>query len=410
MVAIAGVDYEAKLEAAREIAAHAAERRRHYDDDAAFPEENFREIIDAGLHTMSIPIEYGGLGLWQGTSYLPYYQILETLAAADSSTAQLVQIQTHASGIIAGLASESQKQYFLPKVVNEGALVASIGSEASLADKGPSGFSGELKRGPDGQWHLSCRKSFASLAPAAQFWLLYVAMEGEGDYAERLVLPVLPNPTPGATLVDDWDTMGMRSTVSWSLELKDVVVPDEWLIGEPGDWVAKDPRTFTLAYVANHLGTAQGVFDFVLDYIKERPHLAKDPVTLVAVGDLSSELEITREGLYAAARLWERGDDPDRAELQGMRILHIAKRTALKVSNAAFDILGARVGYRVFPLEQALRDIRMFTLHFRDNLYMQTVGGAVLGTPFSAKGARSGSSPGRGLPRHEHVGNLDAIG
>jgi alkylation response protein AidB-like acyl-CoA dehydrogenase len=207
--------------------------------------------------------------------------------------------------------------------------------------------------------------------------------------------------------VDDWDVMGMRSTVSWSIEMNDVVVPDEWIIGGPGDWVIKDPRTFTLAYVANHLGTAQGVFDFVCDYIKERPHIASDPVTLVAIGDISSTLEVTRAALYTAARLWEQGDDPDHAELESMRVLHVAKAAALKVANQAFDILGARLGYRVFPLDRALRDIRMFTLHFRDNLYMQTVGSAVLGTPFSAKGARSGSSPGRDDP---HRGNLDAIG
>ena len=31
-----------------------------------------------------------------------------------------------------------------------------------------------------------------------------------------------------------------------------------------------DPRTFTLAYVANHLGTAQGVYDYTLEYLKQR--------------------------------------------------------------------------------------------------------------------------------------------
>src|SRR2546426_7708972 len=152
MVATAAIDYEAKIEAAREIAAHAKERRRRYDDEASFPEENFAEIRAAGLHTMSVPVEYGGLGLWQGHNYLPYYQILEVLAAADSSTAQLVQIQTHATGIIAGLGSEEQKRYYLGKVVNEGALVSSIGSEANLRETTPQAFASELKRGADSRW------------------------------------------------------------------------------------------------------------------------------------------------------------------------------------------------------------------------------------------------------------------
>ena len=122
------IDFEEKLRLAREIGLRARDRRRKYDEEASFPEENFAEIRAAGLHTMGVPVEYGGLGLWQRDSFVPFYRILEALAEGDSSTSQLVQIQTHASGIIAALGSPEQKAYYMAKVVNEGALVASVGS------------------------------------------------------------------------------------------------------------------------------------------------------------------------------------------------------------------------------------------------------------------------------------------
>lgn len=384
------MNLEDSVRLAVELAERFRQRQRYYDDSASFPEENFAELRAAGLHAMTVPEEYGGLGLWWGKRFAPYYQILEALARGDSSTAQLLQVHSHATGVIAGLGSHEQKQHYLGKVVKEGALIASVGSEALLTKSGPEVYEAELKRAPGG-YRLTCAKAFASLGPAAAFYLLWVAVEGEGPYGERMSFAVVPRETPGIQLVNDWDTMGMRSTVSWSLRANDIFVPPEWVIGNPGDWARKDLRTFTLAYTANHLGTAQGAFDFICDYARQRPYLARDPVVQTTLGDMSSWLAGTRAALYAAAREWEEGD-PDRAELDSIRALHLAKQTALMITNRGFDVCGARASFRVYPLEQALRDVRTFTLHFRDEFYMQIVARAELGEPFRAKAADTGST------------------
>lgn len=375
---------------ATELGERFRQRQRRYDDSASFPEENFAELREAGLHTMTVPDEYGGLGLWWGKRFAPYYRVLEAIARGDSSTAQLLQVHCHATGIIAGVGSPEQKQYYLGKVVRDGALIASVGSEALLTKTGPEVYEAELKHAPGGH-RLTCAKAFASLGPAASFYLLWVAVEGEGPYGERMTFAVVPRDTTGIQLINDWDVMGMRSTVSWSLRANDVFVPPEWVIGEPGDWAKKDPRTFTLAYATNHLGTAQGAFDFICDYVRQRPYLAKDLVTQTTLGDMSSWLSGTRAALYAAAREWEEGD-PDRAELDSIRALHLAKLTALMITSRGFDVCGARVSFRIYPLEQALRDVRTFTMHFRDEVYMQIVARAELGEPFKAKVADTGST------------------
>jgi alkylation response protein AidB-like acyl-CoA dehydrogenase len=76
-----------------------------------------------------------------------------------------------------------------------------------------------------------------------------------------------------------------------------------------------------------------------------------------------------------------------------MRALHLAKRTALEVTSEVYDICGARAAFNIYPFNQALRDVRTFTMHFRDDLYMAQVGKADLGMPFFAKGEQSGSTP-----------------
>ena len=194
-------------------------------------------------------------------------------------------------------------------------------------------------------------------------------------------------------MVDDWDTLGMRHTTSWSLKFDNVVVPSDWVIGEPGAWVRSDRRTFTLAYAANHLGTAQAAFDFAASYLSSRGHLANSEIIQSQLGDYSSKIYAARCAVYSAAARWDRGDEPNEAELDGVRALHVAKRLALEVAGAAYDLCGARSASNAYPLNQIYRDVRTFTLHFRDELYTAQVGRAALGTPFVVKADESGSTP-----------------
>src|SRR5262245_16194387 len=79
------------VERAKALAERVRARLPEYDVRATFPWENFDEIREAGLHTMTAPEACGGLGLWSvGGRFTPYYRVIETLARADSSTAQLL--------------------------------------------------------------------------------------------------------------------------------------------------------------------------------------------------------------------------------------------------------------------------------------------------------------------------------
>jgi alkylation response protein AidB-like acyl-CoA dehydrogenase len=381
------------VERAEQLAEHFRKRLPDYDARAVFPKENFDEIREAGLQAMTVPVEYGGLGFWQhGGRFHPYYEVLETLARADSSTAQLLQVHCHATGMIAGLGTREQRDSYMTEVAREGKLVASIGSEAQLLSTEQEVYRAELVRHGAG-YRLNARKGFASLAGGADYFNIWTAVEGTGPFAARMVIATVPRGAAGFEMIDDWDTLGMRHTTSWSLVLRDVEVPQEWVIGGPGDWVRKDTRTFTLAYAANHLGAGQSAYDFACSYVAARPYLARSEFIQSKLGDLSSKLYACRCAIYAAADRWERGDDPNQAELDGVRALHLAKRVAIEVSSDAYDICGARATANVYPLNQILRDVRSFTLHFRDELYTAQVGRADLGVPFRVKGDESGSTP-----------------
>jgi alkylation response protein AidB-like acyl-CoA dehydrogenase len=299
-------------------------------------------------------------------------------------------VHSHALGILSRLGSREQCEHHLPGIVSEGRLLASVGSEAKPTGKLADISRAELEERPDG-WHLTARKYFASLAPGADELLVWTAVPGAGPYQERSVVVLVPRESANVELVDQWDVLGMRATVSWGVVIDDYVVPPERLIGEPGAWTRRDPRTFTLAFAANHIGAAGAALDFLTGWVRERPDLGASEITRATLGAMSSDLFAVRSAMQAAAALWDAGE-VDAAELASIRTLHEAKRVALDISSRAFDVCGARATFRNYDIERIYRDIRTYTLHFRDELYMQQVGAAMLDGEFHAKGYAGAST------------------
>lgn len=374
---------ERLVQRAKALAKEFVARAKEYDDAAAFPEKDFERLREEGFLKLAVPTELGGHGMWQTGRYVPYYMILEALATGNASTGQLTQIQSHATGIIARHASEELKRKVLGEVVERGALVASCGSETNPAQMASATGRSELQP-VEGGFRLTSVKHFASLAPAADYYVLYVMAPGAESGAAGTTLLLVSKDDPGVSLENNWDTMGMRATISWALKLDNVFVPWENVMGQPGDWVQDDPNTFTLGYVANHLGTAQGVFDFVIDYLKQRPFLTQDDTITFTVGEMDSALQATRTSMWYASWLWEQGRYEE-AELAGMRALHSSKQAALMVTSKAFDVCGARAAFRYLPVERAFRDVRTFSLHFRESALLRLLTEADLGGEFHSK-------------------------
>ncbi len=366
-------------------------RARALDDAAAFPAETFAELRAAGLLALTVPVAFGGAGLWWEGRYRDFYELIERLARIDSVTAQLLQVHSHALGIVARLGTDEQRGLLLPEIVAGGKLLASVGSEAKPTGKLADIARTELEELPGGRYRLTCQKYFASLAPAADELAIWTAVPGDGPYQERSIIALVPREAPEVELIDQWDVLGMRATISHSVKITGYEVPPERLIGEPGAWTRRDPRTFTLAFAANHIGAAGAALEFATDWVRERPGMASSELIRVALGTLSSAVFAARSALYTAADLWDAGDY-DAAELASIRALHIGKRAALDTTQQAFDICGARAAFRDHALERIYRDVRTFSLHYRDEQYMQQVGQAMLDGEFHAKGYAGAST------------------
>src|SRR5918911_5540731 len=157
MASVTQHDQARRLEAIRGLAEGFRARAAQHDRDASFPAENFAELRDAGLLTLTMPEEDGGHGLWWGDRYRDYYQLLEELSRIDCSTAQLLQVHCHATGYISRHASPEQHQGVLREIAEEGRLLASVGSETNPRSARSGDYTAELTPQGDG-WRLTCSK------------------------------------------------------------------------------------------------------------------------------------------------------------------------------------------------------------------------------------------------------------
>lgn len=363
-----------------------------HDREGSFPVENFETLRRERLLALTASPEEGGEGLWSGDRFTTYYRLLEHMARYDANTSQLLQVHSHALGMLCRSATEAQMEKYIRPIIASGQVLASVGSESKPATTGDGLYTQELQPHPDGGWTLTCEKHFASVAAGADHLIIWLAVPGDEPYELRTVSVLVPVTAPEVTLVDEWDVMGMRATVSWGVKVDGLHLPADAVFGAPGHWVTTDKRTFTLGFAANHVGQAEGILEFCTAWLGKRPHLVSSDLMMYKIGDLSSKISAAQAAVYRAGGLWDAGADTDAAEFAGVQALHMAKKTLLETAQEAFDICGARAIFRSLPLEQAYRDARVFTLHTRDEHLTATLGRGLVTGRYSGKGYIDGAT------------------
>jgi alkylation response protein AidB-like acyl-CoA dehydrogenase len=362
------------------------ERAARYDREAIFPEENFVDLANAGLLSLTVPEKWGGDGLWGDAGYVDYYEVLEHLASIDPPTGQLLQVHSHAMGMLAHVATEEQAQEYLIPIAKSGQRVASIGSESVPGKTNRGNSTSQLVRGDSGRWRLTCEKHFASVGPGADYLIIWTSVPGEENYDARTVAILVPRDIPEVGWINNWDTLGMRSTVSWGLRINDWEVPESAVFGHSGWFENSDPRTFTLGFAANHIGSARAALEFTIGWVQERPHLSSDPIIAHHVGMMSAYVQAARTSLFAAAQAWEEHPGAS-AELASVQTLAVAKEISLQVTQRALDVCGARSVFKRYQLEQIFRDTRTFTLHYRVDDYVRDLGASLIADNYDLRGS-----------------------
>ncbi|MBM7646704.1 alkylation response protein AidB-like acyl-CoA dehydrogenase [Scopulibacillus daqui] len=337
------------------------ERAAHYDKTGEFPFENFEELKASGFHALTVPKEYNGKGI----SLYELVLVQETLGQGDGATT--LGIGWHL-GIMMDLSirrewDEPLFQKMCQEVVNEKKLINRAATEPKTGSptRGGKPFTTAVKQA-DG-WLINGHKSFASLAPIADYFIITASIKESDQVGGFLV----DTAYPGLQTKKTWDTMSMRATGSDDLLLKDVKVPMEAHVETIGGGHANDhlPHGWLLHIPACYLGIAlaarRDVIHFAENYqpnslphpIKEVPHVQQK------IGEIDLELMKARYMMYGVAEKWDE-DEEMRPHLgpELSAVKYVATNAAVKVVDLAMRIVGGTSIFRSNPFERYYRDVR----------------------------------------------------
>ena len=367
--------------AARVTRERIAPRAAAIDREARNPVESWRDLWNEGLLTIAVPAAHGGLGADMPT----YIAVIRTIAQGCASTAMTLHMHSTVMRFIEALASDAQQRRWYAEVVKHGRLFGSWGSEPAVS-LSRTFLMETIVRADHGALVVNGVKHFCTMALGAAHYLVWCAVDGEGDMGKALLQVIVPADAPGITTDGKWDTLGMRGTYSPSVTLTDVRVPADAGLGRPGGALQVGVvESFALGYAAVYVGIAESALDFAVDYARKRivkpdnVPVAMDPTVQRHIGRLRVKLDAARLVLEQSAEGWASADVVERGLLAN-RAKVLATEAALDVTENVIQVVGGRGAYRDHPAERALRDVRTSTLMPPTvDRMLETIGKAALG-------------------------------
>ena len=344
----------------------AAERGDLEPDPArAFNWDLIREGSRLGLRTLSVPQEYGG----EGADVLTLCIVGEALAYGDLGVAVAFDQTWKIMTALANLTNDEQRRRWLPKVVDDetcllavGATEPLSGSDTLLPYEGPEGGMRLTAEKVGDKWVLNGEKRYISNGGLAK--VIYVL--GRTDLTKSPVDSaagfVLTSDTPGYTVTEVWDKLGQRNVQNGTMVFDHVEIPEEDVIGTPGEGLRDLGALLTrfgsnIQAGASVLGVAQRAYDVTLQYAKQRIQggvpIFDHQIQAQRLARMRMLLEASRYYLWYSA--WTtRQDNPDNAAASLCKVN--ASENAVRVLMEAFE-LWAGTGYmKKNPIEKLVRD------------------------------------------------------
>jgi alkylation response protein AidB-like acyl-CoA dehydrogenase len=351
--------------AAAELKPRAAEwdERRALDDDV------FAKLAELGFFGMLIPEKYGGLGF----DFATYVGVLEELAWGDASVALTVAVH---NGPVATLlvrhASEDQKLRWLPTLASGEALGAFAMSEPRSGSD-PGGLVTRARR-TDAGWRISGEKRWTTNGARAGLVLVFAATGDAGEVGAFVVAPS----AEGYAVGKRETTLGLRASETVGIELRDVAVGTDDLVGDASDGLHYAMEALDVGRVgtaAQAVGIGRSAMEHAAAYALERKQFgqaiarfgaiqeklarmaerlaAGRSLTLEAASALGSVEQGPGEGAAAGGRLGLQGTTARAAVA-----MLAASDAATSAADEAIQVFGGYGYMRHYPVEKLLRDAK----------------------------------------------------
>ncbi|MBB1196883.1 acyl-CoA dehydrogenase family protein [Curtobacterium flaccumfaciens] len=319
--------------------------------------ELFRELKDNGWLSLAAPTELGGRAI----PFSRYLEIMEVVSRSHASIRMLVHVINGTWRAMAPYATPEQIEQVVKPSVAGDTLVAFTLTEAT------AGTGADIRttvRREGDTYVMNGEKHLITFGVKADYWLIAARLEGTSGQ-DGTVAFLMPNSgLPGAEVIDDSDTMGIRGTDHAILRFTDVPVPASALLGAEGQGLEVALGGFLLpsrvSVAMSAVGLAERANELAVEYANKRETFGKQLSSRQAIqfylAENYADIAAARALVLEAARAYEE-DRPDAGTLSSASKM-VAVDMLARVTDKALQVHGGQGYWKRNAIERVYRDAR----------------------------------------------------
>ncbi|MCT4610874.1 MAG: acyl-CoA/acyl-ACP dehydrogenase [Pelagimonas sp.] len=338
--------------------------------DELIPMEIIDELAEMGVFGLTIPEEYGGLGLSKASMCV----VSEELSRAYIGVGSLGTRSEIAAELIIAGGTEEQKQKWLPALASGEKLPTAVFTEPNTGSDLGS-LRTRAVQDENGDWKVTGNKTWITHAARTHVMTLLARTEPDtSDYkglsmflAEKTPgTDEAPFPTEGMT-GGEIEVLGYRGMKEYELGFDNFHVKGENLLGgETGKGFKQLMETFESARIqtaARAIGVAQSALDVGMKYAQDRKQFGKSLIAFPRVSSklamMAVEIMVARQLTYFSA--WEK-DHGHRCDLEAGMAKLLGARVAWAAADNALQIHGGNGFALEYTVSRILCDARILNI------------------------------------------------
>jgi alkylation response protein AidB-like acyl-CoA dehydrogenase len=348
------------------------------EDEHRFPEEVFAELGELDLMGVPVDEEHGGAG----GDYLMYALVAEELGRVSGSVG-LSYVAHTSLGLmpIVNFGTEEQiEKWARPLAEGEGIGAWALTEPSSGSDASDMDTMAEK----DGdEYVLDGTKQFITNANVANSVLVKAVTEPGAGYDGISTFIVDPENDDGFEVTTVWDKMGLNASPTCEIQLDDVRLPEDRLLGEEGEGWKQTMKTLQggrISIAALSVGLAQGAYEHARAYATEREQFGQpiskfDAIRNMVVG---MRRKTERARLLTRKAAWQYDQGEEVVEESALAKWD-ASEAAREVAEDAVQVLGGYGYTEDFAPQRFYRDAKLMEIGEGTSEIQQMVIGRELG-------------------------------
>jgi alkylation response protein AidB-like acyl-CoA dehydrogenase len=337
----------------------------HYDAEDEFPEPIVEQMKELGLFGVTIPEDYGGMGLDLTT----YAMIVEELSRGWISISGVVNTHFIGSYLLMKFGTAEQKQRLLPRMATGEIRAAFSLSEPELGSD-VAAIKTTAAKTPEGDWEINGQKMWVTNGLRSGVVFVLVRTDRESETPQRGMTCFVCEKEPGAaenpglTIPPKIKKLGYKGVESTELVFDGYRCPGDMVLGGEEAGLNKGfPQMMDALEVgrvnvaARGVGIAQRALELALRYSQERRAFGKPIAQHQAIqfklADMATKVEAARLLTLKAARLKDAGE---RSDLEAGMAKLFASETGKEVVEDSFRVHGGYGYSKEYEIERLYRD------------------------------------------------------